>query len=362
MPIRSRERTCRILRNQAPGEVAYDSIGGLDAVIDPLGLSDDWREYFRSGDIRYMGAEPPAGDPAVFGQYLPDLPEGADISCWGVGRIALKSAEGYHAGHKYWNPLAGIDTVDELERYPFPDVAAFKSPEQLRAEVQAIQEQGFAVVGNMSQTILETAYLMRGIDRLLLDFYERPQYVELLFARLSQQRITQARLFAQAGVDTVRIGDDIATQQGLLVSPKLYREFIKPHHKAAIDAAREVIPDLPVEYHSDGRLNDLLDDLIEIGVTSINPVQPECMDLEQISAQYGEQLVLWGCTAVQSTYAHGTPEDIRRETRALLRETASIHGLIIQFMNIVITPTVLRNLGAFFETFVDCGEVVGQGG
>lgn len=360
MAIRSRERTCRILRNDAPGRVAYDALGGeaVGAVIDSLDLPDEWREYFRSGDIRYVGLEPPRGDLAVFGEYLCGLPEDAEVSCWGVGRIALQSPEGHHAGHRYWNPLADVDTVDELARYPFPDLSAVKTPERLRAEVMALQEQGFTVVGNMSQTILETAYLMRGIDRLMVDFYVRPEYVELLFTRLSEQRIVQAGLFAEAGVDAIRIGDDIATQQGLLVSPQLYRERIKPHHKAAIDVAREIIPDLHVEYHSDGRLNDLLDDLIEIGVTSINPVQPECMDLREISRQYGDRLVLWGCTAVQSTYAHGTPEDIKRETRELLERVASGHGLIIQFMNIILTPTVLRNLGAFFEQFSECGDVV----
>ncbi len=360
MPIRSRERTCRILRNNAPGSVAYDALGGqaVAAVIDSLDLPAEWSEYFCSGDIRYVSLEPPHGDVTVFGEYLPGLPENAEVSCWGVGRIALQSPEGHHAGHRYWNPLADVHTVDELARYPFADLSSVKTPKQLRAEVADLQQQGFTVVGNMSQSILETAYLMRGIDRLMVDFYVRPEYVELLFARLSEQRIAQSRLFAEAGVDAIRIGDDIATQQGLLVSPQLYRERIKPHHKAAIDVAREICPDLHVEYHSDGRLSDLLDDLIEIGVTSINPVQPECMDLHEISRQYGDRLVLWGCTAVQSTYAHGTPEDIKRETQELLWEVASGHGLVIQFMNIILTPIVLRNLGAFFEQFAECGDVV----
>ncbi len=360
MPIRSRERTCRILHGSAPGRVAYDALGGpsVGAVIDSLDLPDEWREYFRSGDVRYICLEPPRGEVAVFGEYLPGLPEHAEVSCWGVGRVALQSPEGHHAGHRYWNPLAGVDTVDELARYPFPDLSSVKMPEQLRAEVLEHQRQGFTAVGNMSQTVLETAYLMRGIDRLMVDFYVQPDYVDLLFTRLSEQRLVQARMFAEAGVDAIRIGDDIATQQALLVSPALYRERIKPHHKAAIEAAREIIPDLHVEYHSDGRLTDLLDDLIEIGVTSINPVQPECMDLREISRQYGDRLVLWGCTAVQSTYAHGTPEDIKRETEELLRDVASGHGLVIQFMNIILTPTVLRNLAAFFETFAECGDVV----
>ncbi len=166
------------------------------------------------------------------------------------------------------------------------------------------------------------------------------------------RRVAQARLFAQAGVDVLRIGDDIAAQSALMVSPRLYRERIKPHHAAVVAAAREVRPDLPVEYHSDGRLTELLPDLIEIGVTAINPVQPECMDLAETKRQFGDKLTLWGCTPVQSVYAHGSEEDVRRHTRFLVEEAAREHGLIIQFMNIVLTPRVLRNLQAFFEEFV----------
>ena len=116
MRQRSRERVLRILQRQGDGDVAYDALGDA-SVLDAIGetpIPEDWREYFRTGDVRYVSLEPPSGDRAVFGAYLPDLPPDAELSCWGVGRIALTSAEGYHAGHKYWHPLAGVDTVSGL--------------------------------------------------------------------------------------------------------------------------------------------------------------------------------------------------------------------------------------------------------
>ena len=354
----SRARVLRILQRRGAGQIAYDALRAQPVVemIDAASLSDAWRTYFREGDIRYVTVAPGSGDREVFRDFLPGLPEEAVLSCWGVGQIALQSVDGYHAGHKYWHPLAGVDTVQGLRSYPFPDLGSAKTQEVLRAEVASLQDQGFAVVGQMSQTILETAYLMRGIDRLFLDFYERPDYVDCLFAKLAEQRIRQARMFAQAGVDVLRIGDDIATQEALMVSPTMYRGRIKPHHAAVVRAAREVDPALPVLYHSDGRLTALLPDLIDVGVTAINPVQPECMDLTETKRTFGDRLTLWGCMPVQSLLAHGSEDDVRRHTRFLLTELAASHGLVIQFINIVLTPQVLRNLRAFFHEFVQAME------
>jgi len=358
----SRERVLRILDREGDGEVAYDALGGaaVHEVIASADLSDDWRDYFRAGDIRYLSLEPARGERATFAEYLPDLPADAEMSCWGIGRIAVQNVAGHHAGHRYWHPLAQVATIAGLDHYPWPDLSAVKSPADLRAEVAALHGQGFAAVGNLSQTILETAYLMRGIDRLFLDLYERPAYVHALFAKLAAQRIAQARMFAAAGVDAIRIGDDIATQEALMISLPMYRERLRPWHAAVVEAALQVAPDLAVAYHSDGALTALLPDLIEIGVTAINPVQPECMDLAAIRREFGDRLALWGCTPVQSTYAHGSADEVRAHTRLLFEEIASDpggfdgHGLIVQFMNIVLTPRVLANLRAFFEEFARC--------
>src|ERR1051325_9724017 len=151
----------------------------------------------------------------------------------------------------------------------------------------SVREQQFAAVGQMSQTILETTYLMRGVEHLMVDFHERPAHVRMLFDKLTERRCFQARRFAEAGVDVLRIGDDVATQDGMLISPFLYRQRIKPHHATIIAAARAVNPDIQVLYQSDRNLTDLLPDLIEIGVTAINPVQPECMDVAEIKRRYG---------------------------------------------------------------------------
>ena len=136
-----------------------------------------------------------------------------------------------------------------------------------------------------------------------------------------------------------------------MVGLDLYRRFIRPWHAAAVASAREVNPNVHVLYHSDGDLTALLPDLIEIGVTAINPVQPECMDLAQIKTEFGRHLTLWGCCPVQSVYAHGSADDVIRHNRFLMETVAPGGGLVLEFTNMILTPAVLDNLRTFFETF-----------
>jgi uroporphyrinogen decarboxylase len=352
---RVREETLRALRHEDTARPPFDSIGSAayseaGQVVAGLDLPAEVREWYRQGEFRYLqfGVRE---ERERFRDYLPGLPAEARLSEWGVGSVDLKTAEGYHAGHFDYRPLAEVDTIAELEAFPFPDMTEPWRHEGLEEEVSAAKAEEYTVVGQMSQTTLETAYCMRGIERLFTDFYERPEYVEVLFEKIAAQRRFQARRFAEAGVDVLRIGDDIATQAGLLVGPPLYRERLKPFHASVVAAGRAVNPSLQVLYHSDGKLTGLLPDLIEVGVTAINPVQPECMDSRETKREFGRDLVLWGCCPVQSTYAFGSREDIITHVGLLKGPLAVGGGLVAQFYNMILTPKVKENLATFFETF-----------
>lgn len=361
---RSRERVARILAHQEADRVPFDTIGfpgpQMRALLDEMDLGQEQRECYSEGDFRYVVFRV-APDRQGLDPYLPDLPPEADISPWGVGRIPLKSADGYHAGHKLFHPLADVSTAEELERFPFPDVTAARCHGHLREEVRAAQREGFTVVGQMSQTVLETAYEMRGMDKLFVDFHERPDYVRALFAGITERRRFQARFFAEVGVDVLRIGDDIATQTGLLVGPEMYRQWIKPYHAEVVAAARRVNPRIHVLYHSDGALTALLPDLLDVGVTAINPVQPEAMLLERIKQDFGDRLTLWGCCATQSVYAFGGREEVLAQLRSLMSTVAPGGGFVLQFYNMLLTDRVLGNLRHFLQAFYDIARYGSRG-
>ena len=360
---RSRERVRKILSHQEADRVPYCSFWMRDPlirnVVDSMNLAPDHRAFCIEGEFDIVCIELKA-ERAAFAPYLPDLPTEAELSDWGVGSLRQHTSEGYNAGAKIFHPLAEVNSVHELRKYPFPDYAGRHADRGLEKQVQALKQAGFTVLGQMSQTILETAYCLRGIEQLMLDFYDRPEYVEGLFEAIAARRRFQARRFAEAGVDILRIGDDIATQRGLLVSPALYRERIKPFHASVIAAARAVNPGIQVKYHSDGKLTALLPELIDIGVNIINPVQPECMPLLETKRNFGKHLTLWGCIPVQSVWAHGSRADIVKHLRFLMDEIAPGGGFVVRFTNFLATEKSLENLKTFFELFYAMGLYPGS--
>jgi len=357
MTYRDRERVRKILAHEEADRVPYCARGGgaTRDVVERLDLGPDHLEMCLEGDFAFVLIEPEV-DVSRFTPFFDGLPDNVQFTYWGIGRQPQKTAEGWHAGHRMFHPLARIDTVAGLRSYPFPDVINSGADQGLEHRIEALKSRGYTVLGQMSQTILETAYCLRGLPRLMIDFYERPEYVEFLFETIAEQRRFQARRFAEAGADILRIGDDIATQESLLVSPELYRDWIKPLHGSVIAAARAVQPGIPVKYHSDGRLTPLLPHLLEIGVTIINPVQPECMDLKGIKREYGMDLTLWGCMPVQSIFAHGGRDDVRAYVEFLMQHIAVDGGLVLKFTNFLQTDRSLENLATFLELFWELGR------
>ncbi len=351
---RSRDRVARTLSHQQPDHAPFDSIGFPAEVAarlcDDLGLGAAEREYFTEGEFRYLEYRFPE-EREKFAPYLPELPAGVQVDEFGVGRLPLFTAEGYVAGHTYFHPLANVNTPKELARYPFPDVTRSENHAHIDAQLQEAQRRGFTVVGQMSQTILESCYCMRGMERLFCDFTERPEYVRALFERMTELRVAQATRFARAGVDVLRIGDDIATQVGLIIGPPMYREWIKPYHARVIAAARAVNPKIQVLYHSDGKLTPLLPDLIEAGVTAVNPCQPEAMDPLEIKRRFGDRLTVWGCTPTQSTYTTGGAQEVKENLRWLTGQVGQGGGLVVQFYNMLVTPRVTETLRHFIAAF-----------
>ncbi len=147
-----------------------------------------------------------------------------------------------------------------------------------------------------------------------------------LLDRLAELARLNAATLAPAGVDVLALDDDVGMPGTMMISPTTWREFFKPRLAGIIEAARAVRPDLRVIYHSDGHFEPILDDLVEIGVAAINPLQPEHMDAVRIRRRFGPRLALWGTVGRQTTFAFADPEAIRREVRTRI-ETLGRAGL-----------------------------------
>jgi uroporphyrinogen decarboxylase len=319
---------------------------------------DDPEEYFNV-DIRFVGLDLPPDQVEAqkelrwerFARYYQNLPAGSEISEWGT---AHEPGTFYHFTHII-PPMPSFTTLKEFESYPLP---TFEEPWRRAYARQRIAEahrRGLAVGGAMAVTIFEVAWQMRGMEELFLDFVLNPAFATYLLDRITDARCSMARFFAEQDVDVLILGDDVSMQTGMIMSPATWRQWFKPRMARIIDAALAVKPGLPVFYHSDGNPTEIIPELIEIGVTILNPIQPECIDPVAIKQQYGDRLALWGTIGTQTTMPFGTPEEVRRVVIERIRTVGKDGGLVLAPSHMLEPDVSWENITAFFEAAEEFG-------
>jgi uroporphyrinogen-III decarboxylase len=148
------------------------------------------------------------------------------------------------------------------------------------------------------------------------------------------------------GVDMIWTGDDVGMQHGMMISPKAWRRFLKPRMAAFISALKTLNPDVKIAYHSDGNIERIIPELIEIGLDVLNPVQPASMDPAKLKRQYGDKLCFWGSIDEQHTLPFGAPEQVRAQVLERLETVGYDGGLIISPTHHVQLDTPLENFWA----------------
>ncbi len=287
------------------------------------------------------------------------------------GNTRLGSA-GQAARYAHWsyhpedpqqrNPLEAARTLGDLERFGFPEVRGPHVAAGLAGQVAAIHAHGLAAAGNtphLGGELFEAAWRLRGLEQFLLDLVERKEMAHYLLDRLADLARRNAVALAAAGVDVLALDDDVGMPGTMMISPATWREFFRPRLVAIIEAARAVSPGIRVAYHSDGHIEPILDDLVEIGIAAINPLQPEHMDARRVRRRYGSRLALWGTVGRQTTFAFADPAEIRREVRERI-ETLGPAGLVLAPAYDVDEPDVTwAGIAAFLEAGGAFGVVGG---
>jgi uroporphyrinogen decarboxylase len=148
----------------------------------------------------------------------------------------------------------------------------------------------------------------------------------------------------------------VATQRGLMMSLAHWREFLKPRLAAVIADTRKARGDVLIRYHCDGDPSEIIPDLIEIGVDTLNPVQPECMDIAWLKREYGGDLSFWGAVGIQSTLPFGTPAQVRQTIRTTIEQMAAGGGLYLSPTHILQADVPWENLLAFVEAAKEFGK------
>ncbi|MBN9660387.1 MAG: hypothetical protein J0H49_19515 [Acidobacteria bacterium] len=249
----------------------------------------------------------------------------------------------------YWHSFAPLHETLDLDAFSWPDPT---EPGLLDSAIRTIQRDGELqfIAPNLGMCLFERAWALRGFDAFLMDMIDRVDWVEDLLDRITAIQCTLARRFVAAGVHGGYFGDDYGAQRSMLFSPRLWRKLYKPRLAQMFAVFTDA--GLPVILHSDGDIRAILPDLVEIGLTALNPVQPEVLDHAWLFREYGARLSFYGGVSTQGVLPNGSPEQVRAATLACARDLAPDGtGLVLGASHRMQSDIPVKNVEAMLNAF-----------
>ncbi len=367
-----RERVLAAFHHEEPDRVPIDLMGNATMLLDET--------YLRLRDALGLTPIPPARSGTTANYYDTrildlldidfrrlflkkgpragglELEDGTIVDFWGIGY--------QKAGlwvHTTLSPLHGATTVAEVDNYAWPKAEDVFSAEGLAEEARKLYEEtDYALVARNPLTygFLDRGCQMMEMPEFLMTMVTRPLVAEAIIAHLLEVYKGIFTMFLDAVgpyVHMVEIGDDLGAQQNLLISPKMYRQFIKPAEQELYQLIHEKAPQAALFRHTDGAVFDLLPDLIEVGVDVLNPTQTSAkgMEASRLKAAFGPQLTFHG--TVEGVEGDITVDEVVAQVRRRIDVFAPGGGFVLSTCNhmIDVRPELVL---AMFETAREYGR------
>ncbi len=284
--------------------IAHLGLLNLEQLLRALG--DD----FRYVSLPYIGPE------------LRTSPDGSVGGYWGE-RYKYASFEGGQFLESVFQPFAGIETLDKLDRAHFPTADWFDYS-TVKGQAERLRDEGFAVcfgtAGDMD--FINSIARARGMEEVLIDLAsDNEVYLEIMNARFKFyfEQHERALQTADGLIDIVHIGEDLGNQKGAMISSRIFERHFAPKFKAYFDMAHGY--GAKTMMHMCGCVESFLPRLIELGLDIEDVVQPTTprMDIAYLQEHYGEKLNFCGTVCVQSTLPWGSEGDVVREVERRLK-------------------------------------------
>lgn len=278
---------------------------------------------------------------------------------WGGGQVEVAPGSWFPGIH----PLQEARSLQEIERYPWPDMDDPSRVAHVREEAARLRsEDRYAVIGTPWLLFpLERAFAMQGMDTFLMNLALAPDFARALLERLASLcKQLMGHFLRECGdlVDIIKIGDDLGTQDRLLMSPAMYRDILKPIHADYI-AFIKARTKAKVFFHTDGDVFDLVEDLVDIGVDILNPIQTSAgrmANLPELKRRFGKRLVFCGAIDTHHVLPSGTPADVRAEVKRVLEVMAPGGGYMVASVHTIMEDVPPENILAMVDAVEEFGR------
>lgn len=287
-------------------------------------------------------------------------PHSPFIDSWGSGQMEIGPDEWFPGVH----PLSDAASIEDLESYPgWPDMKDPSRVAHVKSAAKKLAEQNeYAIMATPWLLFpLERAFAMQGMDVFLLNLAINPEFaIALLEKTASLCKELMEPFLAEMGdqVDIIKVGDDLGTQESLLISPKMYRDILKPIHADYIDFIKQRT-DAKVFFHTDGDVVPLIPDFIEMGIDILNPIQTSAgkmADLASLKKKFGKNILFCGGIDTHRVLPAGTQEEVRQEVKRVIEQLGENGGYMVASVHTIMNDVPPENVLAMVDAVEEFGK------
>ncbi len=322
---------------------------GNDAIIYQIGINADFsHHHIEIGETWYNHFGVGYGKSGLKGRTPEEQETFAKTQeFWGAAKVVPENFPSFHP----------IKSMEDFKNYTWPDPNDPKILAPIKALCDEYQDDYFIIV-DLSSTLIEAAYAhIVGTQNFFLMMFDQPELIEGVLDGLCEYYTELGKNAINLGVDMIRVGDDVGAQQGMMISPKQWRELAKPRFDYMFKEFRKANSELFIKLHSCGDYSPILSDIVELGADLSGLLQPAggLANRQKIKSDFGEDIALIGGFDVQRLLPRGQVDEVRHGVLEVIKSFAPGGGYIFSPSHYILADVPIQNIYAMITAQQDYG-------